>query len=136
VTALVLDASAVVDLLLRNRNGKAVQPHLEGAELHTVAHLDAEVFSALARLHRNGTIETGAVDVRLRALARMNLFRLPITGALLQEAWTLRHDVMARDALYVALARRLRGQLLTTDQRLARAVPGLCVDMSVGPPHP
>jgi predicted nucleic acid-binding protein len=127
VTALVLDASAVVDLLLRNENGKAVQAHLAGAELHTVAHLDAEVFSALARLHREGTLPVGGVDARLRALSRLNVLRLPITGALLQEAWTLRHNVAARDALYVALARRLRGKLLTTDQRLARAVPTLVV---------
>jgi len=129
VTVLVLDASAAVDLLLRNRNGEVVQTHLPGAELHTVAHLDAEVFSALARLHRDGTLPAAAVDVRLRALSRLNAFRLPITGALLQEAWALRDNIAARDALYVALARRLRGRLLTTDRRLARAVPGLCVDL-------
>src|SRR5687768_6653598 len=99
--------------------------HLAGAELHTVAHLDAEVFSALAHLHRQGTLPVGGLDARLRALSRMNVLRLPITGALLQEAWTLRHNVAARDTLYVALARRLRGKLLTTDQRLARAVPEL-----------
>jgi predicted nucleic acid-binding protein len=65
VTLLVLDASAVVDLLLRNPNGEAVRAHLEGGELHTVAHLDAEVFSALARLHREGTLSADAVDARL-----------------------------------------------------------------------
>jgi predicted nucleic acid-binding protein len=134
VTTLVLDASAVVDLLLRNQNGKAVQAHLNGGELHTVVHLDAEVFSALARLHRDGTLPADGVDARLRVLSRMNVLRLPITGALLQEAWTLRHNIAARDALYVALARRLRGQLLTTDQRLARAAPGLCVDLPASSP--
>jgi predicted nucleic acid-binding protein len=126
----VLDASAVVDLLLRNRNGEAVRAHLEGGELHTVAHLDAEVFSALARLHREGTLSADAVDARLRVLSRMNVLRLPITGALLREAWTLRHNIAARDALYVALARRLRGRLLTTDEKLARAVPELAVELA------
>jgi predicted nucleic acid-binding protein len=129
VTTLVLDASAVVDLLLRNQNGTSVRTHLTDAELHTVAHLDAEVFSALARLHRDGTLSVEAVDARLRALSRMSVVRLPITGALLQEAWTLRHNVAARDALYVALARRLRGRLLTTDRKLARTVPELAVDL-------
>jgi predicted nucleic acid-binding protein len=129
VTLLVLDASAVVDLLLRNRNGEVVRAHLEGAELHTVAHLDAEVFSALARLHREGALPADAVDARLRTLSRMNALRLPVTGALMREAWTLRHNVAARDALYVALARRLRGRLLTTDQKLARTVPELAVDL-------
>jgi predicted nucleic acid-binding protein len=126
----VLDASAVVDLLLRNRNGEAVRAHLEGGELHTVAHLDAEVFSALARLHREGTLSADAVDARLRVLSRMNVLRLPITGALLREAWALRHNIAARDALYVALARRLRGRLLTTDEKLARAVPELAVELA------
>ncbi|MGH3586778.1 MAG: type II toxin-antitoxin system VapC family toxin [Pseudonocardia sp.] len=129
MTTLVLDASAMVDLLLRNENGKALRPHLDDAELHTVAHLDAEVFSALARLHRGGTLSGAAVEVRLRALSRISMLRLPITGALMQEAWTLRHNITARDALYVALARRLRGRLLTTDARLARAVPETAVDL-------
>jgi predicted nucleic acid-binding protein len=129
VTPLVVDASAAVDLLLRNRNGEVLRPHLEGAELHTVAHLDAEVFSALARLHRGGTLSVEAVDARLRALSRIDMLRLPITGALLQEAWTLRNNITARDALYVALARRLPGRLLTTDARLARTVPEIAVDL-------
>lgn len=129
MTTLVVDASAMVDLLLRNRNGEVLRPHLDGAELHTVAHLDAEVFSALARLHRGGTLSVDAVDVRLRAMSRLNMLRLPITGALLQEAWTLRNNITARDALYVALARRLRGRLLTTDARLARTVPEIAVDL-------
>ena len=129
MTPLVVDASAAVDLLLRNRNGEVLRPHLEGAELHTVAHLDAEVFSALARLHRGGTLSVEAVDARLRALSRIDMLRLPITGALLQEAWTLRNNITARDALYVALARRVRGRLLTTDARLARTVPEIAVDL-------
>ncbi len=129
MTPLVVDASAAVDLLLRNRNGEVLRPHLDGAELHTVAHLDAEVFSALARLHRGGTLSVEAVDARLRALSRIDMLRLPITGALLQEAWTLRNNITARDALYVALARRLRGRLLTTDARLARTVPEIAVDL-------
>jgi predicted nucleic acid-binding protein len=91
------------------------------------------VFSALARLHRNGTLSVEAVDARLRALSRINVLRLPITGALLREAWTLRYNIAARDALYVALAHRLRGRLLTTDQRLARVVPELCVALAADP---
>jgi predicted nucleic acid-binding protein len=129
VTVLVLDASAVVDLLLRNRTGALVRERLGDADLHTVAHLDAEVFSALARLHRAGTLRAGDVETRLRLLASLDMLRLPITGALLREAWTLRENVTARDALYVALARRLKGRLLTTDHRLARAVPTLAVGL-------
>jgi predicted nucleic acid-binding protein len=130
VTLLVLDASAVVDLLLRNDSGVAVRRKLIDAELRTVSHLDAEVFSALARLYRAGTLGVDEVDKRLRLLARLDIVRLPISDALLREAWALRDNVMARDALYVALARRLRGRLLTTDDRLARAVPDIAVELA------
>lgn len=127
MTPLVLDASAIVDLLLLSPEGELVRPHLADADLHTVAHLDAEVFSALARLHRAGTMSAEDVTARLRLLMRFEIQRLPITDALLEEAWGLRDNVAARDALYVALARRLRARLLTTDGRLARAVPDVSV---------
>ena len=51
--------------------------------------------------------------------------RLPITRDLLRAAWGLRDNVAARDALYVAAAKAVHGRLLTTDDRLARAVPDL-----------
>jgi predicted nucleic acid-binding protein len=129
VTTLVLDASAVVDVLLRNERGKAVTTHLAEADLETVAHLDAEVFSALARLQRAGDISAESVTARLRLLTSLDMERLPITGTLLHEAWALRENVMARDALYVALARRRHARLLTTDDRLARAVPDVAVEL-------
>ena len=40
---------------------------------------------------------------------------------LLHEDWSLRHNVSACDALYVALARRLACPLVTLDRRLAAA---------------
>jgi predicted nucleic acid-binding protein len=40
-------------------------------------------------------------------------------------AWSLRERIALKDALYVALARTLDASLLTTDQRLARAVEGI-----------
>jgi predicted nucleic acid-binding protein len=45
-------------------------------------------------------------------------------------AWGLRHNFSYYDALYVALAARLRAPLLTTDKRLANA-PGLPCDVEV-----
>jgi predicted nucleic acid-binding protein len=123
----VLDASAVVDLLLRNAPGERVRRHLRDAELHTVAHLDAEAFSALARLHRAGVLTAAAVEARLRLLATLDMARLPVSAGLLLAAWALRENIAARDALYVALARRLGARLLTTDQRLARSAPDVAI---------
>jgi predicted nucleic acid-binding protein len=42
----VLDASALVNLLLDNELGAAVQRRIAGHPLHAPAHLDAEVLSA------------------------------------------------------------------------------------------
>lgn len=128
---LLLDASAVIDLLLRNDHGEQLRRFLDAhdpQELFTVAHLDAEVFSGLARHHRAGLLADDEVRELLRRLGDLAATRLPITHALLDAAWTLRTNVAARDALYVAAARALDGALVTTDDRLARAVPELVAE--------
>jgi predicted nucleic acid-binding protein len=130
---LVVDASAAVDLLVRSDPGERVRQFLADTDdisLVTVAHLDAEVLSALARLHRGDVLNPAEVAVLLDRLATMAMRRLAITGSLLQAAWSLHDNVSARDALYVAAARAVRGQLLTTDDRLARAVPDLAVPLT------
>lgn len=124
---LVLDASAVIDVLARTTRGEHVRRALarrSDEDMLTVAHLDAEIFSGLARLHRAGRLEADEVTTLLRRLGDMDVVRLPITTTLLDAAWTLRQQVAARDALYVAAARALDAELVTTDDRLARAVPG------------
>ncbi len=124
----VLDASAVIDLLVRSDDGERVRRQLAQdteVTLVTVAHLDTEVFSGLARLHRAGELAAEEVDELLRRLERLDVRRIPVGGALLDAAWRMRDNIAARDALYVATARDLGCGLLTTDQRLARAVPDL-----------
>lgn len=119
---LVLDASATVDLLLRNRTGRHVREQLSGRSVWTVVHLDAEVDGALARLSRDGQLTAHQVRARLGMLGRLAIKRLPIDRQLLIAAWALRRNVAARDALYVAAATALDARLLTTDRRLVRAV--------------
>jgi predicted nucleic acid-binding protein len=130
---LLVDASAAVDLLVRSDPGERVRRFLTDTRdvtLMTVAHLDAEVLSALARLHRGGVLSAEQVTELLARLTAMAMQRLPITSSLLQVAWDQRDNVAARDALYVAAAQAVRGQLLTTDDRLARAVPDLAVQLT------
>jgi predicted nucleic acid-binding protein len=127
---LLVDASAAVDLLVRSDSGERVRRLLTDTRdvtLMTVAHLDAEVLSVLARLHRGDVLSAEQTTGLLERLATMAMQRLPITGRLLQGAWDLRDNVAARDAPYVAAAQAVRGQLLITDDRLARAVPDLAV---------
>lgn len=129
---LLVDASAAVDVLVRSRPGERVRQFLErmpDATLMSVTHLDAEVLSALARLHRSGVLGQPEVASLLARLADMPMQRLPITADLLRAAWSLRDNVAARAALYVAAAHAVNGRLLTTDQRLARAVPTITVPL-------
>lgn len=91
--------------------------------LLTVAHVDAEVLSALERLHRADDLNQNKVEVLLQRLGQLPMQRLPITWQLLTSAWARRDDVATRDALYVAAAEASGARLVTTDDRLARAIP-------------
>ncbi|MDQ3781487.1 MAG: PIN domain-containing protein [Actinomycetota bacterium] len=129
---LVVDASAVIDLLVRSVRGDRVRGFLAeraDEDMATVAHLDAEVFSGLARIHRAGHLDADHVAELLGRLGDLAVTRLPITTALLRAAWRLRDTISARDSLYVAAAAALSAGLITTDERLARAVPDLAVDL-------
>lgn len=114
---LVADASALVDLLLGNDLGNAVQRRVSGHVLHAPAHVDAEVLSALGRLQRARTIEADNVETMLRHLADAPIQRHPLTSLLLG-AWDRRHQLRLADALYVELASSLGLPLVTTDGRL------------------
>jgi predicted nucleic acid-binding protein len=118
----ILDASVVVDLLLRDT--ARLPP---GFVFAAPAHVDAEVLSALARLCRAGTLSSFAVDDMLEGLTELEVERMPLSG-LLATAFGLRDNVALRDGLYVALARGLDATLLTLDRRLASACrqSGLC----------
>lgn len=129
---LVVDASAVIDLLVRSDRGVRVRAFLADRtedDMATVAHLDAEVFSGLARLYRADDLDAEEVAVLLRRLGDLAVARLPITARLLDAAWALRDNVAARDALYVAAAEVLSADLVTTDDRLARAVGDRAVNL-------
>ena len=63
--ALVLDASAMVDLLLGASSAPVIRQRLQGSDLHVPSHFDAEVLSALGRLHRGGRLTATEVSERL-----------------------------------------------------------------------
>ena len=122
---IVVDAGAVVDLLLRRPLGDAVRRALEDEDddLHAPALLDLEVLSAARRL-----LAAGNLDVERAEQAVEDLVALPVLRhghlPLLQRVWGLRENMTPYDAAYVALAEGLGSDaaLLTLDRRLARAV--------------
>ena len=118
---LTVDASALVDLLLGNELGQAVQHRIRGHALHAPAHLDAEVLSALGRLQRAERLPAAFVSDMLEQLGAAPIRRHSLPGLLLG-AWARRHELRLVDALYVELAESQGVSLVTTDRRL-RAIP-------------
>ncbi len=121
--AAVVDASALVEALLSTAVGLAVRGRMRGRLLHAPAHLDAEVLSALGRLHRAGELAASTIAAALDELTGAPIRRHPL-APLLSGAWQRREELRLVDALYVELAVELdQLALLSTDRRLARASP-------------
>lgn len=119
---LVVDASAIVELLLRTERGAAVGPLLATRhhDVHVPELCDVEVLAAI-----RGHTLASRMDQH-RALQALDAYRdLPLTRHghtdLLPRALGLRFNFTAYDAMYVALAELLEGTLLTADRSLARA---------------
>lgn len=119
---LIVDASAMVDLLIGSEVASSVERRLRGHELHVPAHFDAEVLSALGRLHRAGELSGRQVNARVRRVEAAP-FQRHLLASLLTGAWRLRHNMRLVDALYVELATRLDASIVTTDAGLAAASP-------------
>lgn len=119
---IVLDASAAAHFLLglepyaawvRGRLGEAgtcAAPHL----------IDVEVASVVRGITLSGQISPHRGLSTLRTLAEVPVVRFPVYP-LLERIWSLRHNLTAYDAAYVALAEALAVPLVTTDAALARA---------------
>jgi predicted nucleic acid-binding protein len=116
----VLDASAMVDLLIGAAAGAAVAERIDGEIAHAPGHFDAEVLSALGRLHRAGFLSASQVASRLGRLEAAPVERHPLVE-LSRGAWGRRANLRLADALYVELAVQIGGPLLTTDAALAAA---------------
>jgi len=127
---LVVDASAVVDLLLRTPRGERVAARLtDDPEVVAPELVYVEVLSAVHRLVRAGILR-GAEATQIVAELTVMPMRLWSHQTLLAGAWELRDRVRISDAFYVACAQALGLPLLTTDGRLARApLPGTTVTL-------
>lgn len=125
----VLDASAMVELLLRRPGAVGVERAITAADLIVPAHFDAEVLGGLTRAARLGLAPDAVIERAVVELSRAPLVRLP-TAPLVSRAWALRHNLSAADALYVVLARELEASLVTADRSLATA-PHLGVPVTV-----
>jgi predicted nucleic acid-binding protein len=123
---LVVDASAVTELVLGRPAGDVVAEHFtsHGFALHAPHLLDVEVVSALRRLVSSREATTERAGEAIADLLDLPIERYP-HDILVPRVWQLRENFSAYDASYVALAEALADgpvPLLTADARLARAV--------------
>jgi len=117
---IVPDASVAVELLLRTPLGENLARRLKGVTLVAPTLMDCEVLAALRKLVLTKEVRDDRASAALDDLSLWQVRRLSGID-LLREAWSLRHNVSAYDALYVAAARLYGAQVLTADGPLARA---------------
>jgi predicted nucleic acid-binding protein len=119
---IVVDASALLEALLRTPAARAVEERLFEPQqtLHAPHLLDIEVAQVIRRYAAKGEIDSERGRAALADLADFPVRRYP-HDFLLPRVWDLRNNLTAYDAVYVALAEALDAPLLTRDQRLAAA---------------
>jgi predicted nucleic acid-binding protein len=119
---IVVDASALLEALLRTPAAKAVEDRLfaPGRTLHAPHLLDVEIAQVIRRYAALGEIDAVRGRTALADLADLPIRRYP-HDMLLPRIWELRNNLTAYDAAYVALAEALEAPLLTRDRRLAAA---------------
>jgi predicted nucleic acid-binding protein len=119
---IVVDASALLEVLLRTTNATAVEERLlvQWQTLHAPHLIDVEVAQVVRRYAASGEIDHERGKAALADLADLPLRRYS-HDVLLPRIWELRNTVTAYDGAYVALAEALGAPLLTRDRRLANA---------------
>jgi predicted nucleic acid-binding protein len=119
---IVVDASAVLELLLRTERGERVADCVFAPEqrLHAPHLIDIEVTQALRRLVQLKELDAARAELALGDFLALVIERHSHVETL-PRLWQLRDALTAYDASYVALAEGLKAPLLTCDGKLARA---------------
>ena len=94
-------------------------------------HFYVEATGVLRRLVLHEYLAEERAERARQRLGRMRITRVSVKS-LLDEAWTLIHNVTIADAVYVVLARHLGAELVTLDTRLIGA-PGMDVPIVTVP---
>lgn len=121
---IVLDASAVIEILLRPERHRPLLDRVldPGQSLVAPHNLDLEVAQVLRRYASGREISASRAEAACEDYRGLRISRYPHTP-LLSRIRSLRNICTAYDAAYMALAEALDGPLLTCDTALA-IVPG------------
>jgi predicted nucleic acid-binding protein len=123
VTAVVVDASAIVEYLFLTAKAHRISTWIESraADLHVPEHCDLEVLQALRRPLRSGRLPAARTAEAVEDYLDLPLTRHRHVG-LLERVLDLRDNFTAYDAVYVALAELLDAVIVTADGPFERAV--------------
>lgn len=91
-----------------------------GLAMHAPVTFDAEVLHALRRQWLIGRVGDEEARSAFTILRNASITRHPVQP-FVQRMWSLRRNITAYDAGYVALAESLAMPLLTRDRRLSRS---------------
>lgn len=128
---IVADSSACVELLLANPAARRALASDDVAVPHLI---DAEVLHAVRGLLHGGKLSADQAENVVSVWASLQLLRCATHG-LAGRIWSLRENLTAYDATYVALAESLDCALVTGDARLGRAT-GVGCPVVILPTHP
>lgn len=120
---IVLDAAALVDVVLDQPTKDWVLDQLTDEAVCAPAHQPAEALSAIARLARSGEVDGDVAADAVREAHAAEQELVPPEAAHLERALALQDRIRVLDGLYVALAESRGCPLVTTDRRLSRAQP-------------
>lgn len=118
---IVIDSAAVVDALTTVAGSEDLRAEIANEDLHAPTLLDFEVVSALRGLTLGGHLSSARARDALTDFDALSIQRWPSAAPLRLRAYTLRDNLSAYDAAYVALAEALQCPVLTRDARLARS---------------
>lgn len=132
---IVLDSSAALEVLVRRPlDGSLFERIAAAREIHAPHLIDVEVLNGLRRLLRRGAIDANRATDARGDLSDLAIIRYP-HALLLERMWSLRENLSAYDAAYVALAESLDVPLITCDARLATS-PGPTATFELFPVPP
>ncbi len=119
---IVVDASALLEVLLQTARGTAIEARLFDriGALHAPHLIDVEIAQVLRRFTIAGEIAAARGQAALDDIAGLPIQR-HADSLLMPRVWSLRANFTAYDAVYVALAEVLDATLVTHDRRLAAA---------------
>lgn len=116
---IVVDASAILEILSRTPKGIQLEAALLERDLHAPHVIDLEVLNAVRRWERTGVIRPAETTEILNTFLAIRITR-HIHTPLMDSIWALRNNLTACDAAYLALAEVLDAELVTMDSGLRK----------------